>query len=223
MKKIILSIALLFTACMLYAQNGKINEGTVTYSVQWNLPANMQAMAATLPTELKVYFKGDSASMRSESQMFSSTNILNTKKEYERILLEIPMMKKKFSVILTPVDQEKIADQMPELTLKQSAETKKVAGYTAQKYEVNEKKSNQNLEAWFTKEVEITPNSLSRFYDKSYGFPVEFSSFMNGLTLKATVKEIKAGPVPAGSFSATKDFEEITFDQLLQMSGGGKR
>jgi hypothetical protein len=43
---------------------------------------------------------------------------------------------------------------------------------------------------------------------------------MNGISLKATVKEIKAGTVPAGSFSASKDFEEITFEQLMQMQGG---
>jgi len=34
------------------------------------------------------------------------------------------------------------------------------------------------------------------------------------------VKEITSEPVPPGSFSATKDYEEITFDQLMQMQGG---
>ncbi len=43
---------------------------------------------------------------------------------------------------------------------------------------------------------------------------------MNGLTVKASLKEIKEGPVPSGSFSATKDYEEITFEQLSQMQGG---
>ena len=81
-------------------------------------------------------------------------------------------------------------------------------------------KSNQNFEAWFTKDVEVTQNALSRFFDKNFGFPVEFVSFMNGLSVKAIVKEIKAGTVPAGSFSASKDFEEISMDQLMQMQGG---
>ena len=43
---------------------------------------------------------------------------------------------------------------------------------------------------------------------------------MNGLSVKAVVKEIKAESVPSGMFSATKDFEEITLDQLMQMQGG---
>ncbi len=212
-------MALLLTGSFVFAQN-KIAEGTITYTVEWTVPAQMQAMAANLPTELKVYFKGDSSSLKSESAMFSSTSILNTKKEYERMLLDIPMMGKKFSVIFTPDDQDKMLEKMPDLTLKAGTETKTVAGYNVLKYDVNEKKSNQNSVAWFTKDIEVTPNSLSRFYDKSYGFPVEFSTYMNGMTVKAVVKEIKAGAVPAGSFSASKDYEEITFDQLMQMSGG---
>ncbi|WP_155975749.1 hypothetical protein [Daejeonella oryzae] len=219
MKKLFVCMALLLTGSFVFAQN-KIAEGTITYTVEWTVPAQMQAMAANLPTELKVYFKGDSSSLKSESAMFSSTSILNTKKEYERMLLDIPMMGKKFSVIFTPDDQDKMLEKMPDLTLKAGTETKTVAGYNVLKYDVNEKKSNQNSVAWFTKDIEVTPNSLSRFYDKSYGFPVEFSTYMNGMTVKAVVKEIKAGAVPAGSFSASKDYEEITFDQLMQMSGG---
>ncbi|MEO8794411.1 MAG: hypothetical protein ABI390_03035 [Daejeonella sp.] len=218
MKKIMIFMALVLTCSVVFAQN-KITEGTIIYDVEWTVPPQMQAMAANLPTQMKVYFKGDSSSLKSESSMFSSTSILNAKKEYERMLLDIPMMGKKFSVIFTPDDQDKMLDKMPDLTLTAGTETKTISGYKTLKYEVNEKKSNQNSVAWFTKDIEITPNSLTRFYKASYGVPVEFTSYMNGLSLKATMKEIKTDSVPAGSFSATKDYEEITFDQLMQMSG----
>jgi len=226
MKRIILSIALLFSAAGIYAQSsnsantGKITEGTIIYTVEWKLPEQMAAMASSFPKELTVYFKGDSSSLKTKSAMFSSTNILNVSKEYERLLLDIPMMGKKFSVLLSPADQEKMQANLPELTLKAGTETKSIAGFKVIKHEVNDKKSNQNFEAWFTKDVEVTPNALSRFFDKNFGFPVEFVSFMNGLSVKAVVKEIKAGTVPAGSFSASKDFEEISMDQLMQMQGG---
>jgi len=226
MKRIILSFALLFSATIIFAQSGnsanagKITEGTIIYTVEWKLPEQMQAMASSFPKELTVYFKGDSSSLKTESAMYSSTNILNVSKEYERLLLNIPMMGKKFSVLFSPADQEKMQANLPELALKAGTETKTIAGFKVLKHEVNEKKSNQNSEAWFTKDVEVTPNALSRFFDKNFGFPVEFVSYMNGLSVKAIVKEIKAGTVPAGSFSASKDFEEISMDQLMQMQGG---
>jgi hypothetical protein len=226
MKKIILSFALLLVCSGMYAQSsssalsGKVNEGIIVYSVEWKLPEQMQAMAASLPTELTVYFKGDSSSLKSESAMFSSTNIINVNKGYERLLLDIPMMGKKFSVVYTPADQERIAENTPNLTLKESAEIKTIAGFKTVKHNVNESKSNENSEAWFTKDIEITQNPLSKYFNASYGVPIEFISYMNGASVKATVKEIKAGAVPVGSFSASKDFEEITFEQLMQMQGG---
>lgn len=69
------------------------------------------------------------------------------------------------------------------------------------------------------KDIEITGNPLSRFYEKTDNFLLEFTSFQNGISLKANVKEIKPMTVTAGSFSASKDFEEISFDQLMQMRG----
>lgn len=211
-------LALLVLTNFLFAQT-KIKEGVVTYKVQWTLPENMEALAANLPTEIKVYFKGDSSSLKSETNMFSSTSILNINKEYERMLLSIPIFGKKVSVIFTPEDHEKMKEQMPELSLKAGTETKTVSGYKALKYEVTEEKSNQVSTAWFTKDVEIAPNSLSRFYNKSFGFPVEFISFLSGITVQAIVKEIKSGPVPKGIFTASDDYEEITLEEFMQMSG----
>jgi GLPGLI family protein len=222
MKRIILSFALLFIGTGIFAQTAtsKITEGSIIYTVEWKLPEQMQAMASSFPKELTVYFKGDSSSLKTESAMYSSTNILNVSKEYERLLLNIPMMGKKFSVVYSPADQERLQANLPELALKTGTETKTIAGYNVLKYAVNEKKTDQNSEAWFTKDIEVTPNALSRFFDKNYGFPVEFVSYVNGMSVKAIVKEIKAGPVPAGSFSASKDFEEISLEQLMQMQGG---
>ena len=222
MKKLIFIAAILLIGANSFAQTGKkLSEGILIYTVEWKLPEQMAAMSSNFPTELKVYFKGDSSSLKTESPMYSSTNITNINKEYERLLLDIPMMNKKFSVIFSPADQDKMAANLPDLVLTAGTETKTVAGYNATKYDVIEKKRNQNSTAWFTKDIDVTTqNPLTRFYNKSYGFPVEFISYMNGLSVKATLKEIKAEAIPTGSFSASKDYEEITLDQLMQMQGG---
>ncbi len=225
MKKVILNAALLLIGTGLFAQTApgagkKIPEGVLTYTVEWTLPEQLKPMASNFPTELKVYFKGDSSSLKTASQMYNSTSIMNVNKEYERLLLDIPMMGKKFSVIFSPADQEKMQANMPELTLKAGTESKIIAGFNATKYDVTEKKTNQGSVAWFTRDIDVTPNSLTRFYNKSYGFPVEFTSYMNGLSVKAVLKEMKTTAVPAGTFSASKDYEEITLEQLMQMQGG---
>ena len=219
MKKI-LTLAIVLVSLVNANAQQKITEGVVVYTLSWNVPEQAQAMAASLPTEVQVFFKGDSSSMKMESQFFSSQSILNTKKEYERMLLDIPMMSKKYSVIFTPADQEMLADKYPQMSLKPSTENKVINGYKASKFEVYESKTDIKFDVWFTKDIDVVANPLSRFYEPSYGFPLEFTSFQNGMSVKASVKEIQKTSVPAGVFSAGKDYEEMTLTQLMQMRGG---
>lgn len=219
MKKI-LTLAIVLASLVNANAQQKISEGVVVYTLSWNVPEQAQAMAASLPTEVQVFFKGDSSSMKMESQFFSSQSILNTKKEYERMLLDIPMMSKKYSVIFTPADQEMLADKYPQMSFKPSTESKVLNGYKASKFEVYESKTDIKFDVWFTKDIDVVANPLSRFYETSYGFPLEFTSFQNGLSVKASVKEIQKTSVPAGMFSAGKDYEEMTLTQLMQMRGG---
>jgi len=219
MKRILTLAIVLVTLVNANAQQ-KISEGIIVYNLSWNVPEQAQAMAASLPTEIQVYFKGDSSSMKMESQFFSTQSILNTKKEYERLLLDIPMMSKKYSVVFTPADQEMLADKYPQMSLKPSTESKVLNGFKASKFEVYESKTDSKFDVWFTKDVDIVANPLSRFYETSYGFPVEFTSFQNGITVRASVKEIQKTNVPAGVFSASKDYEEMSLTQLMQMRGG---
>lgn len=222
MKKIILTAAIAFCCSLTFAQK-KVTEGSITYSVKWTLPPNAPPqMSAMLPPELTVLFKGDSSATISKSQITSSSTILNPKTEYARLLLDIPMMSKKYSVVFTPADQEEMKEYWPQFEISESAETKTMASYTARKYTVKDKKSGQTFDAWFTKDVEIVANSLSQFFDKSYGFPLEFNTVQNGMGLKATVKEVKQEKVAAGTFSASKDYEEITFEQLKSMMQGAR-
>lgn len=221
MKSIIMTASLALLTTIGFAQK-KIAEGQITYQVQYELPANMQAMKAMFPSEVTVYFKGDSSSLQNKTPMASTNFIMNPKTEFQRLLLDIPMMNKKLSVRFTPDDQETMKEKFPELTFAESTESKTIASYNAKKYTVTQKKDGTNSEAFFTKDIEIPANSFTQYFDKSYGFPLEFTTYQQGMTLKATVKEIKETKVPAGVFSANKDYEEITFAELQGMMGGRK-
>ncbi|MGV3509379.1 MAG: hypothetical protein ACO1N7_08835 [Sphingobacteriaceae bacterium] len=221
MKKIIVSAYLVLLTTLGFAQK-KIAEGQITYQVQYQLPANMQAMKAMFPSEVTVYFKGDSSSLQNKTPMASTNFIMNPKTEFQRLLLDIPMMNKKLSVRFTPDDQETMKEKFPELAFAESSESKTIASYNAKKYNVTQKKDSTNSEAFFTKDIEIPANSFTQYFDKSYGFPLEFTTYQQGMTLKATVKEIKEAKVPEGVFSADKDYEEITFAELQGMMGGRK-
>lgn len=217
MRRILLSASFALIATLGFAQK-KINEGSITYKVQYDLPPNMQQLKAMFPEEITVYFKGDSTSAQNKTPMAVTNFIMNPKTEFQRLLLDIPMMGKKYSVRFTPDDMETMKEGFPELTFKEAAETKTVANYTAKKYTVTEKNGKIN-EAYFTKDIEIPANSFTQYFDRSYGFPLEFTTYQQGMTIKAAVKAIKEEKVPAGSFSASKEYEEISYSDLQGMMG----
>jgi hypothetical protein len=221
MKKIILSAAFALLTTLGFAQK-KIKEGSVTYQVKYELPSDKQHMKAMFPSEIKVYFKGDSSTSQSKMGMASSKFIMNPKTEFQRLLIDVPMMSKKFSVRFTPDDIETIKEGLPEFTLAEGTESKTIASYTGKKYTVTDEESGQTSDAVFTKEIDIPANSLSFLFDKKYGFPLEFTSSQQGMAVRAIVKEIKEEKVPAGIFSASNDYEEITYSQLQGMMGGRK-
>lgn len=221
MKKLVLSGMLFLATTASFAQT-KINEGSITYSVDWKLTDQQQPMAAMLPKEITVYFKGDSSSTSSKTQMSSTKFIMNGKTDYMRLLLDIPMAQKKLSVKFSPADQEVMKDSWPDLELKPTTETTTMAGYKAQKYTVTDKKTSTMFDAYFTKDISLPINSIDQFYEPSYGFPLKFNSSQTGIIFTATVKEVKAEKAPADAFSAAKDYEEMTFEQLKGMMGGRK-
>ncbi len=217
MKKLILCACFTLLCTIALAQT-KVKEGTITYTAEYTMPTGMEGMASSLPKELTVYFKGDSAVSMQKMGMANINMITNKKTDYMRLLLDIPVANKKFSVKFTPADQEVMSDKFPDYAGTAGTETKTIGAYKTQKYTLKDKKTGTDTEGWFTKDIEIAPNSFTMLYDQSYGVPVQFTSQQNGVSMKLTIKEIKEGQVPVGVFAAGKDYEEITFQQLQAMS-----
>jgi hypothetical protein len=221
MKRIILSATFALLATLGFAQK-KIEEGSITYQVKYDLPDNMRQMKSMFPEVIKVYFKGDLSSSQSRTGMATSNFIMNPKTEFQRLLLDIPMMGKKYSVRFTPDEIETIKENLPEFSFKEEAGNKTIASYTGKKYTLTEENSGETSEAVFTKEIIIPANSLTFLFDKKYGFPLEFTTSQQGMAVKAIVKEVKEEKVPPGVFTASNDYEEITYEELQGMMGGRK-
>ena len=222
MKKFILGVAVACISANSFAQK-IISEGVITYKVEWMPPPAAQQMASMFPKELQVQFRADSSAVDTKTNFFSNRVIMNEKTEYLRLLVDMSMANKKYSVIFTPDDREQMQERSPEFETTATTETKLISGYQAVKYKVKEKKSGQTFDAWFTKDIRVVDNPLTAFYDKNLGVPLDFQSAASGMPVKATVISINESKVPAGIFGASKEYQEITFAELMGMMGGGRR
>jgi hypothetical protein len=125
-------------------------------------------------------------------------------------------------VVLTPADIEQSEALNPKLTGSQGAEKQTIAGYNCTKVTAVDAKSGAKYDVWITRDLNIVPNSISHLVSTFGGVPVKFVTFNQGIKMNAEIKEVKEAPVPKGYFTATKDYQSISMEDLKAMSGGSK-
>lgn len=215
MKKLILSAGILLAGCASFGQT-KISEGTITYAVEYELPENLKPYAAFFPKEATVYFRGDSTLSVQKSTGRVTSVLLNPKTDYMKLLLEV--QGKNYVVNYSPADMEEMQMSAPEYTYTAAGDVA-VGTYKATRYTLKDAKG-VTTEAVFTKDFIVPKNSMSAFFNETYGTPLSFTVNQSGLKVKATFKDVKAEPVPKGTFAVPKGYETLTMQQLKAMNGG---
>lgn len=204
-----MSVAVLLAACK------RKDEGSIKYSVEYDLPDTLKHYAEYLPKDAIVYFKGDSTVSIQKLNDESTTVITNQKAGFMQVLLKSPT--KKYVINYTKADQDEEKRLMPKFTYKPQKETRTIAGVKATKYLLEEKLSGETSADWFSKDVNIIPNSLTLMFDPSAGFPMDFTLNQNGIRVRTKVKEIKFEKVPDGVFTTPFGYTPLTPQQLKEL------
>jgi Domain of unknown function (DUF4412) len=200
-----------------------IKEGSITYSVVYDLPPDQQAMVAMLPTEYKVSFKGDMSIFKMDMGMFATQVVYNDATKESLSLTDVPMQNKKVAVKMNKEQGEKMQEMQygeKDLEVKATTETKLIAGYNCTKYTINDKISNELSEVWATTDLKVPANSLTSTFKGIVGVPVQFSTNARGLKSKMTLKEVKEETVAEINMTVPTDYETLTFDELMKQMGG---
>jgi len=127
----------------------------------------------------------------------------------------------KKAAVATPAELEQMAAAVPELTFTVTTETKQVSGFNVKKVVAKDAKANKTYDVWVTNDITLPVNSISSFYKKAGGVPVEFQTFLNGQLVSVVLKSVSEEKNPAGTFSIASTYERISFDDLKSL--GGKR
>ncbi|MEO6523985.1 MAG: DUF4412 domain-containing protein [Mucilaginibacter sp.] len=207
-------------AISLYSCSGKKTEGSIYYTVEYQLPDSLKEYAEHLPKQAMVYFKGDSTVSIQAGKEESTSIVTNQKTTFMRALLKSDEQKKYYAIDYDKNGQAEELASMPSYTFTKTTEHKSIAGYEAYKYNLKEKLTGDEAEAWFTKDVAIIPNSLTLNLDTALGVPLSFTSKQNGIIVKTTAKDIKFEKVPDGVFNTPKGYEFLTPQQFKNMTSG---
>lgn len=220
-----LSFASLLLTASFFVANAqkKIAEGTITYAIEYNLPADKQAMAAMLPQEYKVSFNGSSSKFKMEMGMFSTLVIYNGSTHETLSLTEVPIQNKKIAVKMNKEQTEKMAEMqgtLKDLEISATEETKVINGFNCKKYVCTDKDSGAKMDVWATNDIELPLNSITYNFKELKAVPIQFSSDARGMKSKITVKSISEDKVGDILMETPKEFETMSFEDLMKQMGG---
>jgi GLPGLI family protein len=223
MKKIFLAatVALLsFTTI----NNNTNFEGKVVYDISLDgsgLPP--EAMSMFKGSEMVTYIKGDKRRVDMNMPMQSTTTISDNKTKLTVMLMDIMGMK--YLIKMTEADLKKEQDEMPDVKIKTTTETKTIAGYKCVKNEVQIKTKEgkeETVNVWTTDE--IPTSEVKTVYKGLKGFPLEYSLNQRGLKMTFTTKEISKELVADSKFDIpTSGYTETTmsdFKKSMEKMGG---
>ncbi len=222
MKKLVLaaSVALLsFTSATII---NPAFEGKVVYDITID---GLPPEAATMfkGSELVKYIKGDKSRVDMNMPMQSTTTISDNKTKTIVMLMDVMGMK--YLIKMTEADIKKEQDEMPDVKIKTTTETKQIAGYKSVKNELTIKTKEgkeETVNVWTTDE--IPTSEVKSVYKGLKGFPLEYSINQKGMKMTFTTKEIAKETVADSKFDIpTSGYTETTMAELkksMEKMGG---
>jgi len=217
-KTSVLAAILISTAVVAHAQK-KVNEGTITYGMTYELSADQQALASQLPAETKFKFSGNISKIEMEQQGATIVFLTDGVQKNGLVLVAIPMLQKQYAAKSTKEDAEAMSGKTPVLTdFKATGEKQKIGIYNAEKYTYKDDKG-AALELWATNDIQLPVGITGEEFKDVKGTPVKFTRTQNGIKATVVMKDLveeKVGPitldVPAG-------YEAISLADLKAMGG----
>ena len=215
--KIFAVIFLTMFAVKLNAQK-IIKEGKITYSTSYDIPANQWKNDGSLPTEIVIYFKGDSTAAIVKQGLATIKGVSVLKSNYHSMIIDVPNLQKKIFVLLSTEEVQKEKSSIPQFTAINDTSKQIINGYHCNKIDLTDKATGFIYDLWVTQDISIIPNTVNRPVSLFGGVPIKFVTFNQGLRIYTELKLIEEIKVPDGFFSATKDYTTITYDELKKIS-----
>jgi len=216
MRKLIYLSAVIITS-VASCKHNELKQGTIAYTIEYQLPDSLKTYAEFLPKTATVYFKGDSTVSIQQAGPEATTVITHKPTNFMLVLLRSD--KAQYAIDYKKAEQSQVLPPT-EYNYGRTNDTKTIAGHKATRYVLTDKWNGLASQVWFTKDIKMVPNYLTTAFDTSYGVPVAIESNQNNIITKTTVKEIKFEPIPEGVFSTPAGYKKLTPEQFKNLPVG---
>lgn len=199
---------------MAWAPKSDKFEGTITYEITYlELPENVQGLESMLPSEMKMYFKGQKIAL-DQAVMGGSQRIVVDNEDSSSFIL-MDMLGQKICVVLTKEELRGSAKKQTKPNISYIDEKKKILKYNCKKAIVKQDSSETTV--YYTDKLNIEHHQDFEYLN---GFPLEYETNSNGMKMRITATAIDENAVRQSEFIIPEGYTKMSMEELQEMMGG---
>lgn len=221
MKAFVKSLSLIFFVLIVsngFAQKkAKTFNGTITYEISY-LGEIDEASKAQLANQSTLYISGNKIRSEQSSPFYTVAQIMDISKGDMIVLIDAMGMKIAVKQTKEELEKKKAEAGVKEPEINYIDETKTIAGYKCKKAEI--KSEEKIIEVYYTEDIAV-PSGINEIqgFKGLKGILMEYTIEQQGIEMKISAKEVKAGKPKAGLFLIPDDYELKSVDELGGLFG----
>jgi len=190
-------------------------EGTVNYEIDYiELPKEAQAYRNMMPNSMMISLKGGKSRIE-QSMGDGNKQVIITDMEEKIGYVAMNMMGQKMLITIPKDKLESSMEENKDVKIEYLDETKRIAGYDCKKAVLNQ--NNSTMTVYYT---EALPSRAHKDFSSLKGLPLEYETTQNGIHMRISATDVAKKSMGANLFNKPTGYHEISFDQMMQMSGG---
>ncbi|MEX1001881.1 MAG: hypothetical protein WDZ35_07190 [Crocinitomicaceae bacterium] len=203
---------LLFSLIVILSSCGPdhIPEGELNYDITYPHMEVTGLMAAILPKEMTIIFKGTKMKTIISRGKIFQTEVITDEKD-NSIEMRLDFGDKKYFCELTKEEIEQLKNTQPDYTVTKTNESDSLFGVLAYKYEVSGTDSIQPGDAWFTEDLEVQKGAWFSAYKDVQGMPIIYDVERYGLLMRVEANSFIEREVKDKEFDRDPDLRKVDF------------
>ena len=191
----------------------EINEGIITYDIEYLDDATEKPIIELLPTEMTVKFNKTHSIQTVDGWMgiFKICGIVNEQEKTKSALLKI-MADKYFYT--TKINDEKLFgfNPMNGKRIQYTNKTKKIAGYKCKKAIITW--GIESFDVYYTDKIKIAGINWNNSYPEIDGILLQYQADIFGIKTVFTAKNIEETKIDSLEFLIPEDYKESSYEKL---------
>lgn len=187
-------------------QEDTVVQGRITYELSYPYYDGESVLAALLPREMEMTFKGPKMKIAVHSKKIFSNVIISDERERSLLML-VKMSSRQMSCMMNEAEINDFMTRFPSVEYLKNSKTKEFDGLKAIAKTAVFTDASKEAEIYFTDQIALNNPNWNTPFKAIEGVMLQYEIQKYGLTMRFTAKKVELGFIPHTEFLLPTDYE----------------